>query len=155
MKSSVSSNRKRSKLFSLGFIVTTFCVSALGASATDENPLELRKVMQELGGNLAAITESISREDWQRVAHIAPLIADHPKPPMGERAQILALLGADMGRFKAYDGQTHQTAEALAEAAQKGDGEAVITVFAELQRSCLGCHENFRQKIIEHFYVQK
>ncbi len=131
----------------------------LGSSATtwadnttETQPLALRTIMQELSKNMQAVTDAISREDWARVARIAPLIADHPKPPQEEKVRILSFIGPDAGRFKAFDGKTHQTAKVLGELASKQDGGAVISTFAALQSSCLACHESFRSSFKRHFY---
>ena len=54
----------------------TFALSVSHAQAAE--PLELQKVMKELGKNMQVITDGISREDWELVAKTAPLIAAHP-----------------------------------------------------------------------------
>jgi hypothetical protein len=115
-------------------------------------PLALRGIMVQLGADLQAVTDAIAREDWPRVADIAPRIGDHPEPPGDEKARILQFLGADAGRFRGFDEATHHASEALREAAARGDGAAVIAAFADVQRGCLGCHEQFRKPFIEHFY---
>ena len=140
----------------------TRCVIAtvmLGCSITiwadntaETQPLALRIIMQELSKNMQAVTDAISREDWARVAEIAPLIADHPKPPQEEKVRILSFIGQDAGRFKAFDGKTHQTAKELGEIASKQDGAAVISSFAALQSSCLACHQSFRRPFKKYFY---
>ena len=117
-------------------------------------PLALRAIMQELGNNMQAITDGISREDWSRVAAIAPLIADHPQPPFFEKMRILKYVGSEVATFKGYDGKTHAAARALGEAAAGADGEAVIATFATLQKTCLACHEQFRRPFVAHFYGQ-
>ena len=47
------------------------------------------------------------------VGKVAPLIAGHPQPPLGEKIRILMFAGTDTGKFKEYDEKTHQTARAL------------------------------------------
>lgn len=126
------------------------------ADATDRTkPLELRKIMHDLGKNMQHITDDISREDWEKIATIAPLIGEHPQPPLVEKMRILKFAGADAGKFKGYDEKTHEAAEALHQAARRGDGRAVISSFAALQNSCLACHQSFRKPFVEHFYGQR
>ena len=128
------------------------CVgSAEGGYSTDK-PLELRKVMQELGRHMQTVTDAISREDWDVIVKAAPQIAEHPAPPALEKARILAFVGTDAGKFKANDDNTHKAAEALMGAAQRKDGAAVIGEFARLQSACMSCHQQFRQPIVKHFY---
>lgn len=118
-------------------------------------PLALQKIMQELGQNMQTITDGISREEWQLVAQTAPLIADHPQPPLSEKIRILAFVGKDMAKFKAYDGETHTHAVAVGTAASAGDGVGVIQAFQKLQTSCFNCHSEFRKPFREHFYGTK
>ncbi|MEY0004120.1 MULTISPECIES: cytochrome c [Gammaproteobacteria] len=112
----------------------------------------LRESMQDMGKNMQGITDGISSEDWKMVAKLAPLIADHPQPPMAEKLRILSFLGSDAGKFKRHDETTYQAAQALEQAAASSDGKAVIQSFARVQESCLGCHQAFRKPFVEHFY---
>jgi cytochrome c556 len=86
------------------------------------------------------------------VEKIAPLIADHPQPPLMEKMRILAYLGSDAAKFREFDAQTHEAALAMKQAAGSGDGKLVIQSFARLQEGCLGCHQAFRKPFVEHFY---
>ncbi len=138
----------------LGVTLTSISPSSLATGNSSDEPLALRLVMQELGNEMQVVTDAISREDWGRVADSAPRIADHPKPPFGEKLRILTFVGSDVSRFKALDKQTHQAAKELEQAAMRGDGQAVITSFAGLQNSCLACHQTFRKPFVEHFYGQ-
>lgn len=125
---------------------------ARAGDATGAQPLALRKIMQELGSNMQATTGAISREDWAQVVQLAPRIAAHPAPPLTEKMRIFAYLGADAGRFRNFDAQTHEAALAMKQAAARGDGRAVIQSFARVQESCMGCHQAFRKPFVEHFY---
>ena len=118
-------------------------------------PLQLRRIMQELGKNMQAVTDGISREDWRLVAETAPRIAEHPQPPLAEKVRILAFAGSDAGRFRRFDEQTHQAARTVEQAAKQGDGQAVITAFATLQNGCLACHQSFRKPFVENFYGRR
>jgi cytochrome c556 len=139
----------------LGALLTGASPQALAENAAEAKPLELRRIMQELGKNMQAVTDGISREDWALVARIAPQIAEHPQPPAGEKMRIMAFIGADMGKFKGHDEKTHQAAQALEQAATRSDGQSVISSFATLQNSCLACHQSFRKPFVEHFYGQR
>lgn len=114
--------------------------------------LALRKIMKELGANMQVITDAISREDWPLIEKTAPLIADHPQPPLTEKMRIISFMGGDMGRFKGYDTETYKAAEALKQAAGTQDGQEVIAAFQRLQTTCYGCHHDFRQPFLKHFY---
>ena len=135
--------------------VVTLAGSAMaenGAPAEMAKPLTLRSVMDKLGRDMQAVTGAISKEDWALVATLAPKIASHAEPPLPEKVRILAWLGGDAGTFRGFDGQAHDAAMAMGEAAKRSDGQAVIAAFAKVQQSCLGCHQSFRQPFVEHFY---
>ena len=128
------------------------CTQALAENTTGVKPLELRKIMQELGKDMQVITDSISHEDWARVANIAPRIAEHPEPSAIEKMRILTHIGTDAGKFESHDEITHLAALALEQVALRRDGLGVIAAFANLQNGCLACHQSFRNPFVEHFY---
>jgi cytochrome c556 len=129
-----------------------FAETETSATFSSTEPLALRKIMQDMGKNMQTITDAISREDWKLVEKTAPLIANHPQPPMSEKKHIIAFVGKDMSKFKGYDGKTHAAARLLKETAARKDGYGIITDFATLQNSCLMCHQRFRKPIQQHFY---
>ncbi len=135
-------------------IVAASLISILLATSHVQaaEPLEFQKVMKELGKNMQIITDGISREDWELVARTAPMIAEHPQPPLAEKTRIISFMGTDMGKFKAFDEQTHEAAHEMLQAAQARDGQKVIASFQKVQTSCLGCHQAFRTSFVEHFY---
>lgn len=141
-------------LLALGAVLGSVGLPVWAADDSDKavNQLKLRQIMQDLGQNMQGITDGISNEDWDKVANIAPFIADHPQPPLTEKVRILSFLGANAGKFKGYDEETGLAAQALKQAAVQNDGPAVITSFAKLQNTCLACHQGFRKPLIEHFY---
>lgn len=129
-----------------------FQLPAWAGDAIQTEPLALRKIMQELGRNMQAITGAISQEEWGQVAQLAPKVATHPEPPLTEKMRILAYLGADAAKFRNFDAQTHEAALAINQAAASSDGKAVIQSFAHVLESCFGCHQAFRRPFVEHFY---
>lgn len=140
--------------FAVGLFLSVACSQARAGGAADVEPLQLRKIMQELTRNMQNTTSAISIRDWGQVAKLAPQIATHPQPSLSEKMRILAYLGADARRFREFDKQTHESAYAMGDAARRGDGKAVIQSFAKVQESCLACHQEFRKPFLEHFYGQ-
>ncbi|MDP1901028.1 MAG: cytochrome C [Rubrivivax sp.] len=122
------------------------------ADAQAAKPLALRNIMRELGGNMQVITDGISRGDWALVEQAAGRVADHPQSPVSERLRIMSFVGTNAGKFKAYDGETHSAAEAVAKGARARDGETTILAFQKLQTGCFNCHREFRKPFVEHFY---
>lgn len=130
---------------------------AAGHQVRAEGPpkqMVLQKVMKQLGHDMQEVTGAISKEEWARVAQLAPKIASHPQPSMSEKMRILKWLGKDAGEFRSFDGQAHEAATSMGNAAKRGDGKAVIDAFADVQKSCLGCHQGFRKSFKEHFYTR-
>jgi cytochrome c556 len=118
----------------------------------DSEELVLRSIMRELDENMRKVVGAISRESWEQVAEIAPLIADHPEPPLAEKTRILRFLGADAARFVGHDRQVNEAAMDMSEKAIQEDGEAVIDAFSRVQKHCLGCHQEFKEEFKLHFY---
>ena len=139
-----------SKRYVMAAAIIGFVFAAATAQAAE--PLELQQVMKDLGKHMQTVTDSISREDWDTVAKIAPQIAEHPQPPLTEKLRIMKFMGAGMSRFKAFDGKTHAAAEELAQSAREKNGQKVVDSFHKLQSACLGCHQEFRAPFVAHFY---
>lgn len=133
-------------------VLALAAASVHARAAEPAKPLALRGVMQQLDHDMQAITGAIASEDWTAVTRLAPKIARHAEPPLTEKVRILAWLGSDAGKFRGFDGQVHDAAVAMGEAAQRSDGQAVITAFSDVQRSCLACHRDFRSSFKQHFY---
>ncbi len=129
-------------------------VSAPVFSETLSEPLELQAIMKDMGERMQSITAGIASEDWGLVEEQAIHIADHPQPGITEKIRILSYIGTDVSQFREYDGKTHMAARHLNEAAASEDGYAVIAGFAALQKTCLMCHQQFREAFREHFYGQ-
>ena len=126
--------------------------TGLGAqSAEAAKPMALRSVMERLGRDMQAVTGAISKEEWTLVAELAPKIAKHAEPPLGEKMRILGWLGTDAGKFRGFDGQVQDAASAMGDAAKRGDGQAVIAAFSKTQQSCLACHQAGLRRFAEHF----
>ncbi len=135
-------------------IVTVTLMTNLGAqSPSDENrQMEFSKIMQQLSKDMQAITDAISREDWQRVKKSAHKIAHHAKPPVTEKQKIISFAGERFSIFKRSDQKTHLTAIELEQIASEKNVSLVIDTFAKLQKTCQGCHQEFRKPFKKHFY---
>ncbi|MDP2810617.1 MAG: cytochrome c [Rhodocyclaceae bacterium] len=126
---------------------------ALGPVASlAAKPLALQGIMKDMGRNMQVIVDGLSREDYAVVEKAALAIADHPQPPAGEKMRFMGFVGSNAPRFKAFDGETHDNAMALAKASKSGNGEDAIASFQKLQSSCLACHQAFRKPFVDYFY---
>jgi len=129
-----------------------FQLPAWAGDATRVEPLALRKIMQELGRNMQAITDAISREEWVQVSL---------RVKVSELGRIRAEVSKDAHFFSKrwlgggcnfWGELNHEAALAMKLAAASSDGKAVIQSFAHVQESCLDCHQAFRKPFVEHFY---
>ena len=145
--------RTPTTVFTLSIGLTLLAAGAPAlAAAEPAQPLAMRGIMQDLGRHMQTVTLAIAREDWALVEKTAPLIAQHPQPPLMEKTRILRFVGTDMGKYKSHDHKTHEAAHELAQAAKNKDGMAVIAAFQSVQTGCYGCHQEFRKPFVEHFY---
>ncbi|MDZ7586030.1 MAG: cytochrome c [Thiobacillus sp.] len=136
-------------------LLSSACLALATSGAQAAGSFALQKIMEDLGKNMQIITDGISREDWRLVEKTASKIVDQPQPPFSEKVRLLSFMGTYMGKFKAYDGETHDQAQAIGKAAKAKDGPGVILAFQKLQASCYNCHNEFRKPFIEHFYGKK
>lgn len=140
------------------FVCRVAAVSSLFLAAYSSHaaePLALRAVMKDMSTNMQVITDAIAREDWELVRDTVPQIADHAQPPAAEKARIMQFMGAEMAKFKAYDGEVHQAAQGLAAAAGNQDAPGVIAAFQKVQTACHNCHRDYRKRIVDHFYGER
>ncbi|WP_246540081.1 cytochrome c [sulfur-oxidizing endosymbiont of Gigantopelta aegis] len=138
--------------------VTVFAglsVLLVSSHSVASEPLALQKIMADIGSNMERIVHGIAREDWMLVEQAADKVANHPTPPMTDKVRILSYVGTDMATFKSLDSKTHDSAIVLGQEAAKKDGAKVIAQFADLQNTCLACHQRFRQAFKAHFYGEK
>lgn len=119
------------------------------------SPLALRSIMRDMGRSVQHIAGGIAQEDWAAVEKAATQLAEHRQPPLAEKVRILRYAGADAGKFKDHDERMQLAARRLAHAASRADGQAVISSFAEVQVTCLACHQVFRTRFVEHFYGKR
>jgi cytochrome c553 len=131
------------------------CLVLATSGAQAASPVVLHKIMEDLGRNMQAITDGISREDWAMVEKSAAQIVDQPQPPLNEKVILLGFMGTQMWKFKAYEGEKVDAALALGRAAKAKDGPRVILAFQKLQTRCYACHNEFRKPLVEYFSSSK
>lgn len=141
--------------FRVPALIIVFLLSIATASAqtvTAEKSMALKGIMEKMGREMQLVTQAISKEDWSAISSLAAQIASHDEPPPPEKVQILTWLGPQASKFRGFDNQSHQSANAMVQAANQKDGVGVISAFAKIQTACLGCHQTFRKDYLQHFY---
>lgn len=128
-------------------------LAAPHSEPSDPEPtLSLQRMMRAQAERMAALAGAIAREDWPAVRLTADQLAAPVQPPLREKLRILGFVGGDAPRYKQYHRRTAVRAAELAQAARSGDGPAVITAYAAVQRACLDCHRDFRIPFRRHFH---
>ena len=135
--------------------ISIIALPVASSTVNAAEPLMFQSVMRDLGKHMQTVTGAIAHEDWELVAKTAPLIAEHPQPPLTERMRIMSFIGSNMDKFKEFDTQTHEGAHEMEHAAIARNGVQVINAFQKVQTSCLQCHQAFRAPFVEHFYGNK
>lgn len=128
--------------------------AAQGASADNVHahagtgePRPLLPIMQQLGTDMIALTHALMTDSTVLVAHAAEAIAHHPPIAQDDIARIQATLGEEMAEFERLDEEVHEASVRLHEAAQGGSSERVLTLLNEVQRGCVACHAQFRDRL--------
>ena len=107
----------------------------------------LPRIMAWLAEDMNRISAGLWREDWALIADAAERVAFHPKVSEEERRRIFGILGEDAGGFRRADLFVHETAKGLREAARAEAMDRVLTLYADLQRGCVACHDAYRDRL--------
>ena len=107
----------------------------------------LLPIMQRLGSSMTALTYALMTDDFETVESSAAAIAAHAPISAEELERIRTTLGADMAQFEAFDGAVHEASVRLHAAARERRGEAIVGELAEVQRGCVACHAQFRERL--------
>jgi hypothetical protein len=126
--------------------------AAAGHSATEhaagEGGMALLPIMQGLGSNMVALTHALMTDDHETVEKHAAEIAEHAPISGEELERIRNVLGSDMARFEAVDESVHVASVRLRDAAQARRPDQVVTRLGEVQRGCVSCHTQFRERLL-------
>jgi hypothetical protein len=107
----------------------------------------LRPIMQRLGAEMNTLTYALMTDDTAGVARSAAAIAQHVPISADELARIRAELGPGMARFETLDAAVHAASLRLRDAARGGDPDTIVARLGEVQRGCIACHEQFRERL--------
>lgn len=118
---------------------------AAGHAATGGEAL--RPIMQRLGGEMTTLTYALMTEDYQTVERSAGAIAQHAPISADELERLHTVLGPDMTRFEAVDESVHVASVRLHDAARERQPGRVIELLGEVQRGCVSCHVQFRERL--------
>jgi cytochrome c556 len=103
--------------------------------------------MQGLRTDASLVLDGLLIDDFDAIANAAEKIADHPKIPPEQVAQVAAELGSEMPAFKQLDTAVHDLSLAIQSAALEKDRGRTIASYQQMISACLACHATFRQRV--------
>lgn len=107
----------------------------------------LRLLMVGLAQDMARINTGLWHEDYDLMRQGGAAIANHPKIPPEQMAQIKKALGNEFNAFVQFDQTVHKTAAELAEAAADHDLSRVLDAYTRIRNGCMGCHTTYRDRL--------
>ncbi len=117
------------------------------ASADTVETKRFRLLMVGLAQDMARINTGIWHEDYDLIREGASSIANHPKIPPDQIANIKKALGEDFQNFVRYDKAVHSTAVELVSAAEAREWSGVLSKYTEIRDGCVGCHTAYRDRL--------
>lgn len=106
----------------------------------------LQTLMATMGGYAQMMLTGILYDNFQVIEEAVAWVNDHPEPT-ADLQKIKDELGLEAVRFKMYDKQAHNAANAMGEAARQRDMKAVSKHYGKMIKSCTKCHEAFRDRL--------
>lgn len=123
---------------------------AQDGSAPDRRPL--RWLMTDLAQAMNEINDGLWREDMEMVRRGADAIVRHPEVLRVEVDSLEAALGPNYAAFQRYDSTMRARAEAIRQAAERGQTGSIVESYGALQETCVTCHTAFRDRVQEVLY---
>lgn len=103
--------------------------------------------MVGLSQDMSRIATGLWHEDYDLMEQGGTAIANHPKIPPAQIADIKEALGNEFETFVQYDQTVHTSAVELAEAAAANDLSGVLDAYRRVQNGCIGCHTAYRDRL--------
>ena len=108
---------------------------------------DLKEIMQGLRNNLVDISDGLLTDDFEKIAHGADAIADHPRIPPSQVKLVAAELGSEMAAFKRLDTVVHDLSLEIRAAATAHDRDEAIAGYQRLLEGCLACHSTYKERV--------
>ena len=121
--------------------------AAGGHASAEGEATTLLPIMQRLGSNMTALTYALMTDDREGVEKQAAAIAAHAPISATELERIQRVLGPDMAKFEAVDESVHVASVRLHDATQSSWGVGVVDRLGDVQRGCVSCHSQFRERL--------
>lgn len=120
-------------------------VMLISTSSFAEGP-RLKELMATMGGHAQGILVGILYDNFEIIKDAVAWVNNHPEPT-ADLGKIKAELGVQAIRFKWYDTQAHNAANAIGVAAENRDMREVSRNYGKMIESCTKCHDAFRDRL--------
>jgi len=115
-------------------------------------PIPLQPMMawhqkQNMQDHLVAIeriVDALAREDWEAIGLASERIESSP-----QMQQMCEHMGAGADGFTEIALDFHRKADAIGEAADARDAQAVLRATSNTLQACTSCHSTYRQEIVD------
>lgn len=135
-------------LLLLLLIVSLPAFTLWNAHRSQPDEQRLLPMMKTLMVQMNRINTGIYMQDYRLIDTTAHNIAHHPKIAADQLAKIKQALGEDMKKFKRYDfAMVHSHADSMSLAARQENMRRVLEHYEVVQRGCVGCHTEFRDRL--------
>jgi cytochrome c556 len=133
--------------------------AAVPANAMDSRtPVPLTAMMathqkQEMRDHLRVVQEvvaALGKDDFEMIAKSATRIGWSE-----QQAAMCKHMGAGAPGFAEVGEHFHKTADQITEAARRNDRAGVVTALGATLQTCTGCHETYRQEIVDAATLDK
>ena len=107
----------------------------------------LLPIMQRVGNNMMTLTHALMTDDYETVERSATAIAEHVPISTAELERVRSVLTSEMRTFEAMDESVHVASVRLRDAARERRLDLVVERLGDVQRGCVSCHTQFRQRL--------
>ena len=108
---------------------------------------ELKEIMQGLRNNLVDISDGLLTDDFEKVAHGADAIADHPRISPWQVKLVAEELGSEMATFRQLDTIVHDLSLEIRAAATTHNRDDAVSGYQQLLEGCLACHSAYKERV--------
>lgn len=116
----------------------------------------LRSEMREVAKGMQVIPLALASAQWHEIHETAGQIKDsYILKQSLTKDQLEELRHALPEPFKTLDGEFHQRAGKLAEAAKRKDAEGVAFQYSRMLENCTSCHSKYAQERFPGFVTQQ
>lgn len=121
--------------------------NALSSPPEPDTTKPLRPLMVGFTQDMDRIATGLWHEEYNLIRQGARGIAQHPKIPPSQLAQIKETLGEQFQTFVRYDKRVHRTATELVRAAEARNWSEILNLHERLTRGCVSCHTAYRDTV--------